>query len=113
MPGETVLQAIIDGEWPEVFSQVEEAALYIERPPASLPHAADTRRFEFEKHRHAIAAPPEEDALPQAQNSGVAPAQHQADGDEGVGQILAHQVEAEAVEQYRQHHEDGKRRLSA
>ena len=53
---------------------------------------------------HAVAAEAEEHALPEAENAAVAPAQHQADGDEGVGQILADQVEAEDVERQRQHH---------
>ena len=70
----------------------------------------DARGFELEEHRHAVAAEAEEHALPQAQNAGIAPAQHQADGDEGVGQILADQVEPEDVERQRQHHQDQQRR---
>ena len=54
--------------------------------------------LELEEHRHAVAAEAEEHALAQAQHAAVAPQHHQADGDEGVGQVLADQVEAEDVE---------------
>ena len=64
------------------------------------------RCFELQERRHAVAAEPEEHALPEAENAGVAPAQHQTDRDEGVGQILADQVEAEVVEHQRQHDQD-------
>ncbi len=52
------------------------------------------------------AAETEEHALAEAQDSGVAPAQHEADGDKGVGQIFADEVEAEVVEEQRQNHHD-------
>ena len=66
----------------------------------------DARCLELEKHRHAVAAEAEEHALAEAQDAGVAPAQHEADGGEGVGQVFADEVEAEVVEQQRQHHQD-------
>ena len=56
------------------------------------------RSLELEEHGHAVAAETEEHALAQAENAGVAPAQHQADGDERVGQILADQIEPEDVD---------------
>ena len=62
----------------------------------------DARCLELEEHRHAVAAEAEEHALAQAEDAGVAPAQHQADGDKGVGQVLADQIEAEDVEHQRQ-----------
>ena len=43
---------------------------------AELPRAG---RLELEEHRHHVAAQPEEDALPQAQDAAVAPDQHDAD----------------------------------
>ena len=58
-------------------------------------------RFQLEKRGHAVAAEAEEYALPQAQDAGVAPAQHQTDGDEGIGQILSDEVEPENVEHQR------------
>ena len=64
------------------------------------------RCFELQERRHAVAAEPEEHPLPEAENAGVAPAQHQTDGDERVGQILADQVEPEDVEHQRQEHQD-------
>ncbi len=64
------------------------------------------RGFELEKHGHAVAAEAEEDALPEAEDAGIAPAQHQADGDEGVGQILADQIEPEDVDGERQYNHD-------
>ena len=69
----------------------------------------DARRFELEERRHAVAAEPEEHSLPEAENAGVAPAQHQADGDEGVGEILADEIEPEDVERQRQHDQDERR----
>ena len=54
--------------------------------------------LQLEKHRHAVAAEAEEHALPQAENAAIAPAQHQPERDEGVGQIFADQVEAEDIE---------------
>ena len=65
----------------------------------------DARRLELEVHRHAVAAEAEEHALTQAQNPAVAPAQHQADRDKGVGQIFRDQIEAEDVEAERQDHD--------
>jgi len=69
----------------------------------------DARRLELEKSRHAVAAEPEEYALPQAQDPGMAPAQHQADRDECVGQVLADEIEPEDVERQRQHDQDQQR----
>ncbi len=54
--------------------------------------------LELEEHRHRVTAEAEEHALPEAENAAIAPAQDEADCDEGVGQILADQVEAEDVE---------------
>ena len=65
----------------------------------------DAGGFELEEHRHAVAAEAEEHALPQAQNAAIAPAQHQPDRDEGVGQIFRDQVEAEHIQRQRQDHE--------
>ncbi|MEY9169876.1 hypothetical protein ABIF15_001108 [Bradyrhizobium elkanii] len=62
----------------------------------------DRRRLELEVHRHAVAAEAEEHALPQAQDAAIAPAQHEADPDEGIGQIFGDQVEAEDIERQRQ-----------
>ena len=68
---------------------------------------ADMGRLELEIHRHAVAAEAEEHALPQAEDAAEAPAQHQADGDEGVGEILRDQIEPEDIERQRQdHHQD-------
>ena len=66
--------------------------------------------LELEEHRHAVAAEAEEHALPQAQDAGVAPAQHQAERDEGVGEVFADQVEAEDVDGERQYDQDQRRR---
>ena len=57
--------------------------------------ASGARRLQLEEHRHAVAAEAEENALAQAQDAAVAPAQHQAERDEGVGEVFADQVEAE------------------
>jgi hypothetical protein len=61
-------------------------------------------RLELEEHRHGVAAEAEEHALAQAEHAAVAPDHDQADGDEGIGQVLADQVEAEDVQRQRQHH---------
>ena len=53
------------------------------------------RGLQLQEHRHAIAAQAEEHALPQAQDPAVAPAQHQPQRDERVGQVLADQIQAE------------------
>ena len=58
----------------------------------------DARCFKLEEHRHAVAAEPEEHALPQAEDSGIAPAQHQADSDERIGQIFADEIEPKDIE---------------
>lgn len=58
-----------------------------------------------EEHRHAIAAEAEEHALPQTENAAVAPAQHETERDEGVGQILRDEVETEHIQRERQDHE--------
>src|SRR3546814_785062 len=63
----------------------------------------------LEEHCHAVAAEAEEDPLPQAENAAVAPAEHQSHGDEGVGQVLTHHVQAEAVEQQRKHQQEQRR----
>ena len=53
--------------------------------------------FKLQKHGHAITTKTEEHALSQRQNAAIAPAQHQSDCYESVGQILAHHIETEAV----------------
>ena len=65
----------------------------------------DAGSFQLEEHRHAVAAEAEEHPLPQAQNAAIAPAQHQPDRDEGVGQIFRDQVEAKHIQRQRQDHE--------
>ena len=72
----------------------------------------DARGLELEEHRHAVAAEAEEHALPEAQDAGIAPAQHEAERDEGVGQILADQVEPEDVERQRQDDDEEQRRAT-
>ena len=59
----------------------------------------DARCFELEKHRHAVAAEAEEHALPQAQDAAIAPAHHQPQRHEGVGEVFRDQVEPEDIEQ--------------
>ena len=59
--------------------------------------------LELQVHGHAISAQPKEDALPQAQDSAVPPADDQAERHERVSQILAYQVEAEDVERQREY----------
>src|SRR5256885_14283938 len=51
-----------------------------------------------------LAAQAEEHALAQAEHAAIAPDHDQADGDEGIGQVLADQVEAEDVQPQGQHH---------
>ena len=63
-----------------------------------------TGRFQLQKHRHAVAAEAEEHALPQAQNAAIAPAYHQTQCDEGIGEILRDQIEPEDIETERQDH---------
>jgi hypothetical protein len=67
---------------------------------------ATPRCLQLEEGRHAVAAEAEEDPLPQAQDPGVAPAQHQAHRHEGIRQILADQIEPEDVEHHRQRDQD-------
>ncbi len=68
--------------------------------------AGRVRGFELEEHRHAIAADPKKHALAQAEDAAVAPTQHQADRDKGVGQVFADHVQAEGVQREWKHHQD-------
>ena len=47
----------------------------------------------------------EEDSLTKAQDATIAPQKYEADGNEGIGQILANQIETEDVEAQRQNDE--------
>ena len=64
----------------------------------------DARCLELEKHRHAVAAETEEHALPQAQDAAIAPADHQPQRHEGIGQVFRDEVEPEDIETERQDH---------
>ncbi len=66
----------------------------------------DAGGLELEVHRHGVTAETEEHALPKAENPAISPAQHEADRDEGVGQIFRDQIEAEYVERQRQDHDE-------
>ena len=66
----------------------------------------DARRLELEEGGHAVAAEPKEESLAEAENSGLSPAQNQADGDERIGQVLADEVEPEDVENQREKDQD-------
>jgi hypothetical protein len=54
--------------------------------------------FEFEERRDAVPAKPPEDALPEAENPAVPPAEDEADGDKGVAEVFGDEVHAEDVE---------------
>ena len=69
--------------------------------------------LELEECRHAIAAEAPEQSLPEAQDSAVAPAEHQADSHECIAEVLGHLVQAECVQRQREDRTAGPRPGSA
>ena len=61
-------------------------------------------RFQFEEHGHGVTAQTKEHALPQAEHAAITPYHHQSDGNKGIGQVLADQVESEDVQAQWQYH---------
>ena len=51
--------------------------------------------LEHEVHAHRVGAQPEEDAVAQRQHAGIAPDQVDAEGQDGVGEELAEEVQRE------------------
>ncbi|MNL26754.1 hypothetical protein D3C87_1483030 [compost metagenome] len=56
------------------------------------------RGFQLQEHGHAITAQAKKHPLAQAQNAAIAPAQHQAERDKGIGQVFANEIEPEDVQ---------------